>query len=80
MSIKGRRMRPVSIMVSQYSCCDAIIKDRFPDRLIICQVITTEKIILEQFRGGQADSKRVPENRIFAVHHRSQLPVDPRTK
>ena len=42
-----------------FFCCDAIIKDRFPDRLVICQVITTEEIIFEQFRGGQVDSKRV---------------------
>lgn len=59
-----------------FFCCGAIIKDRLPDRLIICQVITTEKIILEQFRGGQADSKRVQriEYLLFII---IRIQVDP---
>lgn len=53
-------MRPVSIMdIPVFFCCDAIIKDRFPDRLVIVRLLRTEEIIFEQFRGGQVDSKRV---------------------
>lgn len=77
MSIRGRaNAAGLYNGIPVFFCCGAIIKDRLPDRLIICQVITTEKIILEQFRGGQADSKRVQriEYLLFII---IRIQVDP---